>query len=159
MHAHQALVTRFYEAFQRRDAEAMVACYHPDVRFSDPVFQDLRGELAGRMWRMLCARAKDFKLAFSHVDANDTTGTAKWEAHYTFSATGRHVHNIIAASFTFVDGRIHTHSDVFDLHRWAGQALGLKGVLLGWAPPVQNAIRKQARAGLDSFDPSRVRSA
>jgi len=33
-----ALIQRFYEAFQRSDAEAMAACYAPDVQFSDPVF-------------------------------------------------------------------------------------------------------------------------
>ena len=34
--AHSALITRFYLAFQRLDAEAMAACYTDDVVFSDP---------------------------------------------------------------------------------------------------------------------------
>ena len=41
--ANSALITRFYQAFQRLDAEAMVACYSPDVVFSDPAFGTLRG--------------------------------------------------------------------------------------------------------------------
>ena len=40
--ANSALIDRFYEAFGRRDHETMAACYAPDARFSDPVFQDLR---------------------------------------------------------------------------------------------------------------------
>ena len=36
--ANSALITRFYQAFQRLDAEAMVACYSDDIVFSDPVF-------------------------------------------------------------------------------------------------------------------------
>ena len=35
--------------------------------------------------------------------------------------------------------------------RWARQALGGKGLLLGWAPPVQAAIRRQAARGLAQF--------
>jgi len=40
---------------------------------------------------------------------------------------------------------------LFDLHRWASQALGLKGLLLGWAPPVRRAIRRRAARGLEAF--------
>jgi hypothetical protein len=31
----------------------------------------------------------------------------------------------------------------------------MKGLLLGWAPPVQNAIRRQAAKGLAQFRASR----
>ena len=59
--------------------------------------------------------------------------------------------NRIDASFTFKDGKIVRHVDAFDLRRWAGMALGLKGKLLGWLPAVQNAIRKQGDAGLRAY--------
>jgi ketosteroid isomerase-like protein len=151
MHPNAELITRFYEAFGRRDAEGMVACYAPDVVFSDPVFPSLRGEEAGAMWRMLCERGKDLRVEASGIDADDRAGRAHWEAHYTFSATGQRVHNVIDARFEFKDGKITRHTDSFNLTRWAGMALGLKGKLLGWAPPVQNAIRKQADAGLRAW--------
>jgi hypothetical protein len=61
------------------------------------------------------------------------------------------VHNSIDARFELRDGKIVKHTDSFDLRRWASQALGMKGKLLGWLPPVQNAIRKQADAGLRAF--------
>jgi len=60
MHPNEQLIERFYTSFQKRDPDGMVACYHPEIRFSDPVFPDLRGESAGAMWRMLSARAKSF---------------------------------------------------------------------------------------------------
>ena len=103
------------------------------------------------MWRMLCERGTDLELEASRIVTNATNGSAHWEAHYTFGATGRHVHNVIDASFTFEGGLIARHTDRFDLYRWARQALGLKGALLGWSPPVQNAIRRQAARSLDSF--------
>ena len=151
MHPHAELIQTFYEAFQRRDAEAMGACYHPDVSFSDPVFPALEGDRARGMWTMLCKRGKDLELEFSDVQADDTSGSAHWEAHYTFSATGNKVHNIIDAKFTFANGLIKTHTDTFDLWRWAGQALGFKGKLLGWTPFVQGAVRAQADKGLTQF--------
>jgi ketosteroid isomerase-like protein len=145
------LVTSFYEAFARRDAEAMVAAYADDVRFSDPVFPDLRGDRAKDMWRMLCERGKDLAVTFRDVKVDGNTGTAHWEAHYTFSVTGKHVHNVIDARFTFAGGKIAEHTDTFDLWRWMGMALGMKGKLLGWAPFVQSALRKNAARGLDAW--------
>jgi ketosteroid isomerase-like protein len=149
--ANEDTIRRFYSAFQKRDAAGMVACYAPDVRFSDPVFPDLEGQRAGAMWKMLCERGKDLKIEFRDVRADATAGSAHWEAWYTFSATGRHVHNVIDATFEFRDGLIVRHTDRFDLHRWAGLALGLPGKLLGWTPLLQNKIRAMAAKGLDDY--------
>lgn len=150
-HPNVELVDRFYTAFGRRDAEAMAACYAPDATFSDPVFQDLRGDEVTAMWRMLCERGTDLELVHSAVEADDARGSAHWEADYTFGATGRKVHNEIDAVFRFRDGVIAEHTDSFDLWRWARQALGPIGVLAGWSPPVQGKVRAQARAGLKEF--------
>jgi len=154
-HANAELIERFYQAFQQLDGETMAGCYAEDVRFSDPVFTDLRGRAAGDMWRMLCARAKDFSLTFDGVEADERQGRARWVATYLFSQTGNTVVNRIEARFVFRDGKIVEHHDRFDLWRWAGQALGIKGRLLGWAPPVQKAIRQQAAKGLAAFQQGR----
>ena len=148
---HAALIDRFYEAFARRDHETMGACYAPDATFSDPVFQNLRGDEVRAMWRMLCERGTDLKLAHSAVEAEADRGAARWQADYTFSGTGRRVHNEIAASFRFTDGLIAEHVDSFDLWRWSRQALGPSGALLGWTPMVHRKIRGQARSNLDAF--------
>ena len=79
MNDNEATIRRFYEAFQKRDAATMAACYAPDVQFSDPVFPDLRGPQAGQMWKMLCERGKDLRLEFRDVRADATTGSAHWE--------------------------------------------------------------------------------
>jgi len=150
-HPNTALIQSFYDSFARRDHRAMAACYAPDVRFSDPVFPDLAGPRAGAMWHMLCERGKDLRVTASGITADDRTGSAHWEAWYTFSATGRAVHNVIDARFEFGGGLITRHSDAFDFYRWARQALGAKGALLGWTPLVRNAVRKQAARGLEAF--------
>lgn len=154
-HPNAELISRFYQAFQQLDAETMAACYADNVQFSDPAFNDLRGRDASDMWRMLTARAQNFSLTFDSVQADDQQGSARWVATYLFSKTGNTVVNHIQANFRFADGKIVEHRDSFDLWRWARQALGTKGLLLGWTPLVQGAIRKQAMAGLRAWQASR----
>ena len=157
MHPNAQTLQRFYTAFAALDADAMADCYAANVSFKDPVFS-LQGqrETAG-MWRMLCAatRAKGmahWKLEFCDITADAQTGHAHWEAHYKFSATGRLVHNIIDADFTFThDGLIASHRDHFDFWRWSRQALGAPGVLLGWTPMLHNKVKTTARSNLDKF--------
>jgi ketosteroid isomerase-like protein len=144
-------IESFYRAFALRDAEAMAALYTDDVRFSDPAFGPLEGEHARNMWRMLAARATDLELTVSDV----TDRSAHWEARYTFTQTGRRVHNIIDAKFEFRDGRIARHDDSFDFWRWSRQALGFAGLLLGWTALLQKAVRKRALATLAAWERSR----
>ena len=98
------------------------------------------------MWAMLCSRATDLSVEVSGVEADDTHGRARWVATYTFSKTGRKVRNEIDAEYGIPRWADRASTDRFDLWRWAGMALGLKGTLLGWTPMVQNAIRKGSDA-------------
>jgi hypothetical protein len=43
---------------------------------------------------------------------------------YTFSSTGRKVHNVIQSRFQFLDGVIIEHHDFCDARAWAATALG-----------------------------------
>jgi ketosteroid isomerase-like protein len=149
--ASESLIERFYGAFAERDGAAMAACYAPDVTFSDPVFPELRGSDAGAMWRMLTGRATDLRVELLEHEADDERGSARWRAHYTFTQTGRPVVNDVRASFRFGSDLIVEHRDQFDFHRWARQALGPSGLLLGWTPLLRNAVRRRARAGLEEF--------
>lgn len=151
MHPNAALITRFYNAFQQKDIATMRACYHPDIVFNDSVFVDLRGSQAGMMWQMLLERGKDLRLTFSDVTADDKEGSAHWEAYYTFSRTGRTVHNVIDASFKFKDGLIIEHRDHFNFWRWSRQSLGLPGLLLGWLPPLQGQLQRQSKKTLEAY--------
>jgi ketosteroid isomerase-like protein len=149
--ANAALIERFYSAFARRDVEAMLACYLSDVAFEDPVFGELSGAQVRAMWRMLNARATDLAIEFGAVAATDRVGSAHWEARYTYTGSGRPVHNRIDASFEFRDGLIARHVDRFSLWRWAAMALGGTGALLGWLPPMRSAIRARAAKGLAAY--------
>lgn len=146
-----SVAERFYAAFARRDHAGMAACYAPDATFADPVFPDLRGERIGLMWRMLCERGTDLRIEWAPPRERGGEVTTDWQAWYTFRATGRPVHNRITATMTVAHGLIHRHRDEFGFHRWAAQALGWKGRLLGWTPLVRNAVRREAARALEKF--------
>ena len=57
------------------------------------------------------------RVTFSNIEATENTGIASWQALYTFSKTGRYVHNKITAYLEFKDGLIIKHTDVFSLYR------------------------------------------
>lgn len=147
----EALIEQFYRSFQQGDAAGMIACYDSAIEFSDPVFTGLQGPEAGAMWQMLTGSARDFHLTYRDIHADDAEGSAAWEATYLFSQTGRSVHNQVTSRFRFQNGKIIRHQDSFDLWKWARQALGPAGVLLGWSPPMQATIRKNARRRLEAF--------
>ena len=143
-----AVIKALYDAFARRDGAAMAALYLPDAEFSDPVFPKLRGAEIGAMWKMLCERAADFELTYSGVRGDEQGGDADWQARYTFSRTGRKVHNIIHARLELREGpdgvKIAKHTDDFSFWRWSRQALGPVGLLLGFLPAIQKKVQAQS---------------
>jgi hypothetical protein len=151
LHGNAELIRDFYTCLANRDARGMAACYHPSVKFSDEVFLELEGAKANAMWRMLCERGKDLKIEFRDIKADDSTGSAHWEAWYTFSPTGRNVHNVIDARFEFRAAKIFRHRDTFDFKDWAAQALGPKGRLLGWSGFLKKRVRAQAAKSLAEY--------
>ncbi|MEZ0610175.1 nuclear transport factor 2 family protein [Fibrella sp. WM1] len=151
MTATQQLLTTFYEAFQRKDYATMQACYADTAVFNDPAFPNLNAAQVRAMWEMLIRQGKDMQLTYRVLDADDTTGHAEWTATYTFSKTGRPVVNHVRSSFTFAEGKIVTHTDRFDFHTWARQALGLTGLLLGWTSFLQRKVQQTALGSLATF--------
>lgn len=147
------IIEKFYNALDNLDAETMVSCYHDDVTFEDPAFGRLHGERAKNMWRMLC-KSQDgkhdngFKAKCSQV----TDHSAFVQAEYTFTKTGRHVHNKIHAKFEFKDGLIIKQTDHFDLHRWARQALDFSGAVLGWSGYFKKKLQQTTNRMLDKFE-------
>lgn len=152
MVTNKQIIEKFYTAFQQLDYKTMHECYSDDIIFSDPVFLTLRGEEVKSMWEMLCRNARNFSLSFSDIELIDEEyATCSWTASYTFSKTGNRVVNNIKAFMRFKDGKIIEHSDGFRLSAWAAQALGLKGVLLGWTGFMKRGIQKNARRNLAYF--------
>lgn len=146
------LIITFYSAFAKADWQTMVNCYHEDVEFNDPAFENLKGKEVTAMWRMLIERSKgNISISFTNVVADEKTGRADWVARYQFSGTGRNVINRIHAEFEFKDGKIIKHTDQFSMHKWASQAMGFKGQLLGGLPFFRRKVQKTARKALDQF--------
>lgn len=148
------IIEKFYQAFENLDAEGMIECYHEEIVFEDPAFGILRFEKAKNMWRMLCnsQKGKGFKIITSDIEFINQKGLAHWEAYYTFSKTGRQVHNVVNAEFEFKDGKIINHLDKFDLYRWSRQALGFSGLLLGWTPFFKKKLNAQTNRLLSRFE-------
>lgn len=145
------LVRRLYDALDRRDGDAMAACYLPDATFRDPVFGTLHGEEVGAMWRMLTTGAKDLRAELVDYDADERSGHARWRAEYEFPPTGRRVTNSVQASFRFAPGGIAEHVDDFSFFSWCRQALGPTGLALGWSPPGRRVVRGRVRGQLQRF--------
>ena len=157
MNTNAQTITKFYTAFSALDWATMASCYSQNATFEDTAFSLQGRAQTGGMWRMLCSATQEkgmahWKLEFNDIHADAVKGSAHWEAHYLFSATGKVVHNIIDGQFTFSpDGFIATHNDHFNFWRWSRQALGAPGLLLGWTPFLKIMVRKQARRGLEKF--------
>ena len=147
---NEQLIDKFYTSFAAGNAEGMINCYTDDIEFKDPAFGVLKGDDAKNMWRMLL-KTPGINITTSNVKADDKTGSANWQAEYTFSLTGNKVVNKITAQFEFKDGKITKHTDHFSFWKWASQAFGFKGVLLGWTSLMRNKVREQALARLAKF--------
>lgn len=147
-------IEKFYEAFARQDAEAMVLLYHDEVWFADPAFGQLKGDRAKNMWRMLIAsqKGKSFKVVVSNIHCDSVSGSADWEAVYTFGSKKRKIHNKIKARFKLQDGKIISHLDEFNVHHWATQAMGFSGWLIGWTAYFKKKLRFQTNGMLDRFE-------
>jgi len=147
------VIEEFYVAFSNLEAENMVKYYHPNIVFEDPAFGVLKGERAKNMWRMLCQsqKNKDFVVKYNDITFDGRIGHAKWEALYTFSQTGKKVHNKITAKFEFEDGLIIKHTDTFNIHAWAKQAMGFKGLLLGKTSFFKSKLQKTTNNLLNKY--------
>ena len=152
MNPNEQLIHKFYTAFANADTKTMCECYRNDIQFQDPVFGILKGDDVNQMWKMLIEKSKgNIKIEFSNIKANEYLGSAKWVATYNFSKTNRKVVNVIYAQFKFQDNLIIRHTDNFDIWKWSKQALGFKGLLLGWTGFMQKQIHKQALYSLNNY--------
>ncbi len=151
MNNNEALITKFYTAFSNRDYKEMQECYTDNATFNDPVFRNLNALQVKAMWEMLCIKAKDLRIEFKNIKADDNKGKAEWTAYYSFSATGKKVINHIKSEFIFEDGKIIKHIDSFSFYNWSRQALGTIGLLLGWTSFLQIKVRRKAMKNLLYF--------
>jgi ketosteroid isomerase-like protein len=148
---NEELIRHFYTSFQQKDVQAMQDCYAENATFSDAVFTDLNAAQVRSMWAMLIKSGKDMRVEFKNIQATANGGTAEWEAYYTFSKTGNKVINHIKAQFIIENGKIVQHKDQFSFYKWARQALGATGLLLGWTSFLKNKISSTAKKNLADY--------
>lgn len=157
MNPNEKLISDFYTAFQQQNGSVMADFYTKEATFKDPVFELKSKEEIGSMWNMLCTNAKEFELIFSGIEADETKGTAKWEAKYRFSKTNRLVNNKITAKFKFENGKIISHVDSFSFWRWSCMAFGPLGVVLGWTNFLHKKVKAEANKSLRLFIKSKTK--
>jgi len=151
MSANEALIRHFYTSFQNKDVQAMQDCYADNASFTDPVFTNLNALEVKSMWAMLLKNGRDLRIEFKNIREDESGTHAEWDAWYTFSATGNKVLNQIKASFIIENGKIVKHTDEFSFYKWASQALGFTGLLLGWTSFLKNKISTTAKENLTKF--------
>jgi len=151
MTANEQIIHQFYNAFQQKDYKTMQESYADSAVFNDSVFRNLNAKEVKAMWQMLISRSADMTLTFGNIKEVGNKVTAYWEAHYTFTATGNKVVNKINAEFEIENGKIVKHTDTFGFHKWAKQAFGAGGFLLGWTNAFQEKVRQTAKKKLDEY--------
>jgi len=151
MNKNQQLIENFYNSFSKGDAKGMIDCYHNQIEFKDPAFGTLKADKAKAMWEMLCQNANELQIQLISADASGNQGVAEWHADYVFGKTNRAVKNIIHAKFEFADGKIIKHVDSFNLRKWAGQAMGIKGKILGGTRFFRERLQEQINLMLKKY--------
>ena len=141
----------FYNAFASKDLESMDKLYHPNLKFSDPAFGKLNREQALSMWKMLFTASQDLDVTFKVVASSEQNVRMEWLAKYSFGKNKRPIINRINADLEISDGLILIHTDSFNLHQWAKQALGFSGLLLGWTGYFKNKLQQQTSRRLINF--------
>lgn len=139
-------MTAYYEA---RNVEQLREVYGRDVVFQDPVFGRHEG------WRALARRLFEMTNPTVQITTEKTgSDSVKWVAKYEFGASNRPVENHGTARATLDQhGKIATHTDDFDTKKWAKQALGFPGTVLGLLPKsLRNMVLHQvASKAVDDF--------
>ncbi|MDQ2870776.1 MAG: nuclear transport factor 2 family protein [Acidobacteriota bacterium] len=140
----KAVLTAFFDALARRDGDAVAALYAPDARFEDEIFR-LDGADVPKMWRALLHGSKTLEVSYTIARAGSGSGTVEWTARYTYPGGGPVV-NVILSELDLAGGTIVRQRDRFDFPRWAAQALGRPGRLLGGFEWFRRAVSRKAAA-------------
>ena len=129
LHPNYFLLQRLFTALDQHNHATMGSCYHAEATFHDIAFNLERRQRIQSMWHMIC-EGTDIRAEFEVVHANEQEGRVNLVDDYTFTDTGRHVHNVIDSRFRFRDGLIAEHRDLCDAHAWGAMALGGVGGFL-----------------------------
>lgn len=151
MTSNEQIIHQFYTAFQQKNYKTMQDSYADNAVFNDAVFTNLDAKEVKAMWQMLISRSGDMTMTFGNIKEAGNKVTAYWEAKYTFTATGRKVVNKINAEFELENGKIVKHTDDFSFYKWAKQAFGAGGFLLGWTSTFKAKVEETAKKKLEEY--------
>lgn len=146
-----SIVREFYSAFQSKDSQMMANLYHDEASFYDPAFGKLNATEVRAMWTMLCSSSKDLVIEFEILSSNEGEVKTKWQAYYSFGKKKRKVHNVIVSTIEVKGAKIYRHIDEFNLHKWAKQAMGVSGYLLGGTSFFKKSLNKKTKSRLLRF--------
>ena len=80
------------------------------------------------------------------TDVSKVKGWWKEDEEFKFENGEKH-----ELYFEIKDGKIIKHTDDFDFYKWAKQAFGITGVLVGWTVFFKNKVRVKALEGLKKY--------
>lgn len=114
------VVTKFYQAFESKNVDAMAQLYAPNLKFKDAIFSFDDAAGATHMWRKLFEVDPNAKLKFTLDSTEGSTVKGHWVADY--HVLGRPVHNEVSTTMKVENGKITQHTDDFSWKKWAPQA-------------------------------------
>jgi steroid delta-isomerase-like uncharacterized protein len=127
-----SVVERFAEAFNRRDVDALLACFTGDATYRDLFYGPHAGQAALRgMFERMFREGSDYRWQMDAIVMDASRAAAEWTFGYTTTAAvprseGRRVRMSGMSIFDLEDGRIRAYREYSDV----GTAL----LQLGFAP-------------------------
>ncbi len=143
-----SVVRDFEKAFNRRDVDALVACFAPDGTYVDTFFGPHAGHAALRaMFERMFREGREYAWTFETVVEDGRGAAAEWSFAYVVTdavprSAGRRVRFRGMSVFELAGGRIAAYREYFD----EGQAL----LQLGLAP---ESLAKVLRRRLEAHGP------
>lgn len=144
----RCLTERLFSALQRREPEAIAACYEANAIFRAPILGDVLAHNLGPLWRAVFSSTRENALAYTIVDVGLISARVEGVASYVLVFSDRAVTTKFVATLRIRDLRIVYHEDNFDPWLWAQMAYGTRGLALGWSKAWQRRMRGQIRADL-----------
>ena len=159
---NKEIAAEFFRRYQQHDHAGMRSLLHPDIRFDDMAFHNLRGEDVAAMWRWFClpsARRKDpvDVPAFAILKEEGDAVHVEYRVRYTLQdnpAAKRHeVDYQIQSTLVCKAGKIVEHRDQSCVSEFAfaRMALGFPRCLAALTPFFRPRLRKESLAKLEEF--------
>ena len=108
-----ATLEAFCDAIERRDAEALGACYSEEVEYADALFIALQGSLVTARWAMVFRRVPGLAVSIqgARVDAGDAV--VRWDMSFP-QPRGGAIRHFMRSELRIEGGRVVRHEDFLE---------------------------------------------